>query len=134
MNQPQRHRDTELEALTPLSSEIIGAAIEVHRILGPGLLESIYLTALCIELEDRSIKFVRQVCVPAFYKGRSLGNYRVDLIVEDKIVVEVKSVAAVVPLFEAQLITYLRLTHKRLGLLLNFNAPLLKDGIVRRAL
>ncbi|OLC74426.1 MAG: hypothetical protein AUH72_21790 [Acidobacteria bacterium 13_1_40CM_4_65_8] len=134
MNQPQRHKDTELEALTPLSSEIIGAAIEVHRVLGPGLLESMYLPALCIELEDRSIKFVRQVRVPAYYKGRSLGDYRVDLIVDDKIVVEVKSVAAILPVFESQLITYLRLTRKRLGLILNFNAPLLKQGIVRRAL
>jgi GxxExxY protein len=127
-------KDTELDALNPLSSEIIAAAIEVHRTLGPGLLESIYLPALCIELEERSVRFVRQARVPAYYKGRSLGDYRVDLIVDDKIVVEVKSVAAVLPVFESQLITYLRLTRKRLGLILNFNAPLLKDGIVRRAL
>jgi len=106
----------------------------VHRALGPGLLESLYEAALCIELDERRICYARQVRVPALYKRRSLGEYTVDLIVEDAVVVEVKSVAHVIPVFEAQLITYLRLTHKRLGLLINFNTELLKDGIIRRAL
>jgi len=80
------------------------------------------------------IRYARQVSVPAHYKGRSLGDYTIDLIVEDLVVIEVKSVAHVLPVFEAQLITYLRLTRKRLGLLINFNTQLLKNGIIRRAL
>ena len=134
MNQPQRHRDTELQLINNLTQRIIGAAIEVHRALGPGLLESLYETALCIELDERRISYARQVRVPAYYKGRALGEYFVDLIVEDLVVVEVKSVAHMLPVFEAQLITYLRLTRKRLGLLINFNTQLLKNGILRRAL
>jgi len=131
---PQRHGDTEFDSVNDLTGRIIAAAIEVHRALGPGLLEGIYEAALCIELEERGIKFARQVDIPAKYKGRSLGTYRVDLIVEDLVVVEVKSVAHVLPVIEAQLITYLRLTGKRVGLIINFNTRLLKDGIVRRAL
>jgi len=134
MNQPQRHRGTEFEHINNLTQRIIGAAIEVHRALGPGLLESLYETALCIELDERGIRYARQVSVPAHYKGRSLGDYTIDLIVEDLVVIEVKSVAHVLPVFEAQLITYLRLTRKRLGLLINFNTQLLKNGIIRRAL
>jgi GxxExxY protein len=134
MNQPPSHGDTELERINELTNLIIGAAIAVHRILGPGLLEGLYETALAIELDERHIKYARQVKVPALYKGRPLGDYFVDLIVDDRVVVEVKSVAHVLPVFEAQLITYLRLTGKRLGLLINFNSRLLKDGIVRRAL
>jgi len=134
MNQPQRHRGTEFEHINNLTQRIIGAAIEVHRALGPGLLESLYETALCIELDERGIRYARQVRVPAHYKGRSLGDYTVDLIVEDLVVIEVKSVAQVLPVFEAQLITYLRLTRKRLGLLIDFNTQLLKNGILRRAL
>jgi GxxExxY protein len=134
MNPPQRHGDTELERLNDLTDRIIGAAIAVHRVLGPGLLEAIYETALAIELDERHIKYAQQVRVPAHYKGRMLGDYTVDLIVEDLVIVEVKSVAHVLPVFEAQLITYQRLTGKRLGLLINFNTRLLKDGIMRRAL
>jgi GxxExxY protein len=106
MNKPLSHQDTETEGLT---STIIGAAIEVHRVLGPGLLEPIYETALCIELDDRGVSYVRQVCLPTYYKGRPPGEYRVDLIVNDLVVVEVKSVVALSPVFEAQLLTYLRL-------------------------
>jgi GxxExxY protein len=134
MNKPQSHGATEFEPLNDISERIIGAAIEVHRTLGPGLFEGLYDAALCIEFDERGIKYTRQVKVPAFYKGRSLGDYKVDLIVEDLVVVEVKSVAHVLPVFESQLITYLRLTRKRLGLLINFNSPLVKDGIVRRVL
>jgi len=134
MYKPQRHKDTELEVLEPLTRRIIGAAIEVHRILGPGLLEPIYESAICIELEERQIDFQRQTRIPAYYKGHLLSHYRVDLIVEDAVIVEIKSVAQMTPVFEAQLLTYLRLTGKRLGLLFNFNSRLLKDGITRRAL
>ena len=134
MNEPQRHRDTEIEERDPLTRQIIGAAIEVHRILGPGLLEAIYEKALCIELDARGVKYAKQVRVPAIYKGRSIGNYYVDLIVENAVVVEVKSVVPVAPVFEAQLITYMKLTKKRRGLLLNFHSPVLKDGITRRVL
>ena len=134
MNEPQRHRDTENEERDPLTRQIIGAAIEVHRVLGPGLPESLYEKALCIELEARGLKYARQLGVPAYYKERHLGTYYVDLVVEDLVVVEVKSVITVLPVFEAQLITYMRLTKKRRGLLLNFHSPVLKDGITRRVL
>src|SRR5262245_35835633 len=93
LDQPQSHRDTEVGLYKALTSQIIGAAIEVHRALGPGLLEPLYEKALCIELEEQAIPYERQVRVPAFYKGRLLGEYRVDLIVEDKVVVEIKSVS-----------------------------------------
>ena len=134
MNQPRSHRGTEIDALNGLTSRIIGAAIEVHKVLGPGLLESIYETALCIELEDRRDRYERQLRIPTYYKGRSLGKYTIDLIVEDSVVVEIKSVSSLTPVFEAQVLTYLRLTGKRLGLLINFNSRLLKDGVKRFAL
>ena len=134
MNEPQGHGDTGQSEENTLTSQIIGAAIEVHRILGPGLMERLYETALCIELDAHGIAYARQVRVPAFYKSHLLGEYHVDLIVEDTVVVEVKSVVAILPVFEAQLITYLRLTKKRIGLLINFHSRLLKDGIVRRVL
>ncbi len=134
MNSPQRHRDTETNDLNRLTQAIIGAAIAVHRVLGPGLLESIYETALCVELDDLGIKYVRQYRVPAYYKGRMLGNHFVDLIVDDRVVVEVKSVAAVHPVMEAQLISYMRLTNKKVGLLINFNSPVVTDGVTRRVL
>jgi GxxExxY protein len=133
MNEPQRHEDTKNKADT-LTHSIIGAAIEVHRSLGPGLLESIYEEALCIELDVREIRYDRQLHVPATYKGRSLGDYKVDLIVEDLVIVEVKSVSTVLPVLQAQLLTYMRLTKKRVGLLINFNAPVVKEGITRRVL
>ena len=134
MNEPQRHRVTELQELNVLTSQIIACAIEVHRRLGPGLLEHLYESALCIEFEDAGIEYLRQLRVPACYKGRVLGEYRVDLVVGDAVIVEVKSVAQRNPVFEAQLLTYLRLTKKRVGLLLNFNTRLLKDGIERMIL
>jgi GxxExxY protein len=120
--------------LSGLTSRIIGAAIDVHKALGPGLLESIYETAMCIELQLRHIPFVRQFRIPAYYKGHPLGTYEVDLLIDHLVVVEIKSVTTVLPVFEAQLLTYLRLTGKRRGLLINFNCRLLKDGIMRRAL
>jgi GxxExxY protein len=114
-----------------LTEKIIGCAIEVHRHLGPGLLESTYESALCVELEIAGLRYQRQVCVPVVYKGRTIGEYRLDLLVEDAVIVEIKSVERFDPLFEAQLLTYLRVTGKKIGLLLNFNSHLLKDGIKR---
>jgi GxxExxY protein len=117
-----------------LSGEIIGAAIEVHRILGPGLLESIYEEALVMELELRKINVSRQVEVLVEYKGRPLKNVlRLDLLVDDLIVVEVKSVERILPVHEAQLLSYLKLTGKRLGLLINFNSAVLSKSIRRIA-
>ena len=114
-----------------LTEKIIGAAIEVHRHLGPGLLESTYEEALCIELEAAGLKFQRQLAVPVIYKGRTIGDYRIDLLIEGLVLVEVKSVERFDPIFEAQVLTYLKVTGKSLALLINFNSRLLKDGIKR---
>ena len=128
MNRPQSHGVTEINVLT---HKIIGHAIEVHRVLGPGLLETIYEAAMCIEFDDAGVKYERQTRLPAYYKGRLLGEYRVDLVVDDLVLVEVKAIERLNPVFEAQLLTYLRLTGKRIGLLINFNSRLLKDGVKR---
>lgn len=130
----QRHPATDERDINEITGAIIGVAIAVHRVLGPGLLESIYESALCVEFDDRKISYVRQQQVPAFYKGRRVGTYVVDLVVEDRVVVEIKSVARVLPVLEAQLLTYMRLLKKKLGLLINFNSAVLKDGLIRRAL
>jgi GxxExxY protein len=129
-----RIADEALTRLNALTSQVIGAAIEVHRVLGPGLLETMYETAMCIELEDLGLAFLRQERLPAYYKGRLVGDYRIDLIVNDLVIVEIKSVTAIPPVFEAQLLTYLRLTRLRVGLLINFHSRLLKDGIRRMVL
>ena len=114
-----------------LTGGIIGAAIEVHRELGPGLLESAYEECLAEELTLRRIGFARQVPIPAIYRGRTLDcGYRVDFIV-GPVAVELKAVEHVLPVHRAQLLTYLRLKHLRCGLLLNFNVPALYEGIVR---
>ena len=121
-----------LEALNEISSEIIGSAIEVHRTLGPGLLESAYEECLCHELCLRGVSFERQVPLPVQYKGVSLDcGYRIDLVVEQNVVVELKSVEVVSDIHSAQLLTYLKLRECWLGLLLNFNVPAMKDGIIR---
>jgi GxxExxY protein len=115
-----------------LSGEVIGAAIEVHKALGPGLLESIYETALAMELGERKIEVRRQVEVPVIYKGRRLESHlRLDMLVADQIIVEVKSVEQSLPIHRAQLLSYLRLADKRLGLLINFNEPTLRQSIRR---
>jgi GxxExxY protein len=119
------------EPLATLTERIIGCAIEVHRQLGPGLLEGTYEEALCIELEEAGLRYQRQVPVPLVYKGRALGEYRIDLIVERAVIVEVKSVERPDPVFDAQVLTYLRITQSKVGLLINFNRRLLKDGIKR---
>ena len=118
-----------------LTGEIIGAAIEVHRELGPGLLESAYHFCMCRELVLRGISFATEVALPVDYKGVHLDcGYRMDLVVDDKVAVELKSVEKVIPIHEAQLLTYLRLSHVRVGLLINFNVRVLRQGIVRRIL
>ena len=118
-----------------LTDAIIGAAIEVHTHLGPGLLESAYEECLCEELRSRGIHFQSQRPLPLEYKGKKLDcGYRLDLVVEDRVIVEIKSVDGLAPIHEAQLLTYLRLSGKRVGLLINFNVPLLKDGIKRMVL
>jgi GxxExxY protein len=130
----QRHRENN-EDKDPRTGPIIGAAIEVHRHLGPGLLESAYEECLCRELHLRSIDFRRQVDLPIEYKGLKLDcGYRLDLIVHEEVVVELKCVEKVLPVHEAQLLTYMMLTGKRVGLLINFNVPLLTKGITRRVL
>jgi len=118
-----------------LTREIISAAMEVHRALGPGLLESVYQACLCHELRLRNVSFLQQVDLPVIYKDVRLDcGYRIDLIVSDRVVVELKSVQEILPVHEAQLLTYLRLTGKHVGLLINFNVAVLKNGIKRRVL
>jgi GxxExxY protein len=129
MNGPQRHEGTEMSEINAVTQRIIGCAIEVHRVLGPGLLEPMYHSALSIELADSELAHVSQVIIPAYYKGRLLGQYRVDLIVGDLVLVEIKSVERMHPVFDAQVLTYLKLTGKRVGLLLNFNSRVMREGI-----
>ena len=118
-----------------LTSEIIAAAIDVHRALGPGLLESVYEECLCRELQLRGIVFERQVDLPIVYKGiRLREGFRIDIFVERRIVLELKAVDRVLPIHEAQLLTYLRLSKSRVGLLLNFNVVAMRHGVVRRVL
>lgn len=118
-----------------LTKEIIGAAIEVHRALGPGLLESAYQACLCQELRSRDIAFAREAPLPLRYKGLELDcGYRIDICVEDRVVAELKSVEELTNLHRAQLLTYLRISGKKVGLLINFNVPVLRDGIVRMVL
>ena len=118
--------------LSLLSGAVIGAAIEVHRVLGPGLLESAYELALERELRLRDMQVERQKPIPLEYKGTALGDgFRIDLLVDDELIVEVKAVDGLLPIHEAQLLTYLRLTAIRLGLLINFNEKTLKEGVKR---
>lgn len=118
-----------------LTRRIIGAAIEVHKALGPGLLESVYEECLRIELSHQGISFQSQVSLPILYRGQAIQRaFRLDLIVEDVVIVELKAVDTLHPVHEAQLLTHLRLTNKRVGLLFNFNTPLLRDGLKRLVL
>ena len=118
-----------------LTETIIGAAIEVHRILGPGLLESAYEECLGQELLLRNVAHKRQVSLPVVYKGIMLDcGYRIDLIVEDQVIVELKTVEKLLPIHEAQVLTYLRLAEKKVGLLLNFHAEVLRKGLKRMVL
>ena len=118
-----------------LTEQIIGAAIEVHKSLGPGLLKSAYEECLCHELGLRGLKFERQKPIPLKYKGIKLDcGYRIDILVENKVIIELKTVEEIMPVHEAQLLTYLRLANIKVGLIMNFYVPVLKDGIRRMAL
>jgi GxxExxY protein len=130
------HRGTEstevqLERINAITERVIGCSIEVHKQLGPGLLESIYESALCVELELAGLHYQQQVPVSVSYETRVIGDLRLDLLVENLVVVEIKSVERIEPVFEAQVLTYLKLSGKRVGLLINFNSRLLKTGIQR---
>jgi GxxExxY protein len=119
----------------PLTREIIGAAIEVHKALGPGLLESVYEACLVSEMEDRGIRFENQVPLPVLFKGRRIeAGFRMDLVVEGRVIVELKAIEKLLPIHEAQLLTYLKLSGFATGLILNFNTAYLRDGIIRRVL
>lgn len=118
-----------------LTSKIIAASIEVHKHLGPGLLETAYSTCLGFELESMGLRFQKELDIPLIYKSRKIDRFlRLDYLVENEVVLELKSLEKVLPLHEAQLLTYLKLTGKKVGLLINFNVPLLKNGIYRRVL
>ena len=118
-----------------MTQTVIGAAIEVHRHLGPGLLENVYEAAMCRELGLQHVPYQRQKPLPVTYKGITLPvSYRLDLLVSDTVVVEVKAVETLLPVHDAQLLTYLKLGGYQVGLLLNFNVPQLRDGIRRRVL
>jgi GxxExxY protein len=115
-----------------LTERVIGLAIDVHRTVGPGLLESVYVECLCLELKQSGITFDSQVIVPVIYKGITIPmGFRADIVVANTIILEIKAVAAIVPAHESQILTYLRMSGLRIGLLLNFHAPRLKDGLRR---
>ena len=118
----------------PFTYRVIGLAIEVHRALGPGLVEATYEEALCIELEEAGLSFARQVRVPVSYKGRSVGEYRPDLVIDRRLVVEVKSVERLIGLHQAQLLAYMRVLDLPNGLLLNSNGEVLRTGVKRLVL
>jgi GxxExxY protein len=123
---------SEILDVNKTTESIIGAAIEVHRHLGPGLLESAYEECLCEELSIRKIPFKRQIALPVSYKSKKLDiGYRVDLLVKDEVVVELKTVESILPIHEAQTLTYMRLGGWQVGLILNFNVTVLKNGIKR---
>jgi len=138
-NQPQRHKDTKtrfFEAIPPeieqIAKQTVDSAFKVHSALGPGLIESVYRVCLAHELRRRGFQVQTELAIPIIYEGLRLdADLRIDLLVEGKLIVELKSVVRMEPVFEAQLLTYLKLTHRRLGLLINFNVPLIKDGIKR---
>jgi GxxExxY protein len=134
------HTDSGLGAATKLKHEelteqIIGAAIEVHKALGPGLLEGVYEECLCHEFRLRNLIFERQLLVPVVYKGVTQDcGYRLDLVVADSVILELKSIERILPIHEAQVLTYMRLLSKSVGFIINFNVPVLRNGIVRKVL
>ena len=117
--------------LDEIAHTVIGAAIEVHRELGPGFLESTYAKALAIELRRRNIQFVQEAPIKLAYKGESIGEGRIDLLVDGLLIVELKAIDRLAPLHQAQVMSYLKTSHKNLGLLINFNVEVLRDGIRR---
>jgi GxxExxY protein len=120
--------DAELDGL---ASAVIGAAIEVHRLLGPGFLESIYEEALLVELGLRGLTVQRQIPISIHYKGVEIGQSRLDLLVEGRLIVEIKAIDSLAAIHQAQVISYLKATGQKLALLINFNVPILKNGIKR---
>lgn len=122
-NQPQQD--------DPLTHRIIACAIEVHKRLGPGLLEKLYKEAMIIELELNNLAVEKNVKIPVEYKGKLIGEYFIDLLVEDTVILELKSVERHDSVFEAQILSYMKLTNKKVGLLINFNSKMVKDGIKR---
>jgi GxxExxY protein len=114
-----------------LSHDVIGAAIEVHRVLGPGFLEAVYEEALCIELKSRGIPFSRQITFGVDYKGHRIGESRLDLLVGDCLIVEIKAVESLLLIHKVQARSYLKATGRRLAILINFNVPVLKDDVKR---
>jgi len=118
-----------------LTEQIIGAALEVHKHWGPGLYEEIYEKSMCVELRLRNISFENQMSLPLIYKGERVGNdLRLDFVVQNKVVVELKAVTQLEAIHEAQLLTYMKLTNCRVGLLINFNVPTIKQGLKRMVL
>ncbi len=116
-----------------ITEKVLGAAIEVHKHLGPGLLESAYEACLCHELDLRGLSVQRQLELSVQYKGMEIKSaYRLDLLVDGKVIIELKSAEGILPIHEAQLMTYLKLSGVRVGFLMNFNVPMMKDGILRR--
>ena len=131
----QRNAEEDLSRENKITEVVIGSAIEVHRQLGPGLLESVYEECLAHELRHRGLRCEQQKTFPLNYKGLELATtFRVDLLVGDLVVVELKSVDAILPVHESQLVTYLRLSNRRVGLLINFNVEVLRGGIRRKVL
>lgn len=129
-NFPVKHIPSDMPE-NAVTERIIKCAIAVHRELGPGLLEGVYEEALDIECKFEGLKVERQLKVPVLYRGKQIGEYKPDMLVNDLVVVEIKSVERFDPVFEAQVLTYLKITGKRVGLLINFNSRLVKDGIKR---
>ena len=129
-NLPQKRQPIQDD---PLTRKIIACAIEVHKRLGPGLLERLYVEALIIEMELNGLKAEKNVRIPVEYKykGKPIGNYFIDLLVEESVILELKSVERHDPIFEAQILSYMKLTGKRVGLLINFNSKMVKDGFKR---
>jgi GxxExxY protein len=125
----------EAETIDPLTRRVIGLAIEVHRRLGPGLLESAYEECLCYEMREADISFTRQVSLPVVYKAVRLDcGYRMDIVAENCLILELKTVERMMPIHEAQMLTYLKLSGMKVGLLMNFNTVVLKDGLRRLVL
>jgi GxxExxY protein len=135
MSLPTRQRITRVKEpsseVDELARKVIGALIEVHRKLGPGFLESVYEEAACIELAKNKIPYERQVKIVVEYDGKAIGEGRIDLLIDKKLIVELKAVDALAPIHQAQLMSYLRMRKLELGLLVNFNVPILKNGIKR---
>jgi GxxExxY protein len=134
MDESSHHYAEPSSEINELARRVIGAAIEVHKALGPGYLESVYEAALCTELEFREISFTNQYPISVLYKGRYVGEGRLDLLVEKCLVVELNAVDVLLPIHTAQVISYLKATQCKLGLLIDFNVPVLKRGIKRIAL